>query len=195
MKEKLMNIQAELKAPKSRFNTFGKYKHRKCEDIVEALKPLLLKYKVVLSLTDEIKNIGDRFYVEATALLTDVETVGTPIYTKAYAREATSKKGMDESQITGAASSYARKYALSGLLGIDDTNDADVQNNNVKEDDTPNNNYAVKIKSLVSSVGATTEQEKAWLDQAGIKTWDQCTEYKAQKVIKFLQDKLTQEEV
>ena len=151
--EKLLKIQMELKAPKGQTNKFGGYKYRSCEDILEALKPLCEKYKVSLVLNDDIvvigegnsqtlKNIdkkndvtveeitsGQRFYVKATAMLYNIEldkngrleTVGNT----AYARESESKKGMDESQITGTASSYARKYALNGLFNIDDTKDAD----------------------------------------------------------------------
>ena len=122
---KLLNkIQQELKAPKGQFNSFGKYKYRSCEDILEAVKPLL--GNGTLTLTDEIVMLGDRFYVKATALLHDGEN---EITVHAYAREAFDKKGMDDSQITGAASSYARKYALNGLFLIDDTKDADSQDN------------------------------------------------------------------
>jgi len=126
MKEKLLKIQLELKAPKSQYNSYGKYKYRNCEDILEAVKPLCGKYNCVLKISDELINIGDRYYVKATATLMDVESDKT-ISTEAYAREALDKKGMDESQITGAASSYARKYALNGLFNIDDTKDADSQ--------------------------------------------------------------------
>lgn len=129
--EKLSAIQAELKAPKGQYNSFGKYKYRSCEDILEALKPLLAKYKCTLRLTDSIyvnESNPSRVYVEATASFTDCEgdhgTYGT-VCNVAYAREDETKKGMDGSQITGTASSYARKYALNGLFLIDDTKDAD----------------------------------------------------------------------
>lgn len=122
--EKLMNIQQELKAPKGQFNKFGGYKYRSCEDILEAVKPLLAKYKATLVISDTLENIGDRYYIKATTKLIDVETSGC-IENTAYAREEESKKGMDGSQITGTASSYARKYALNGLFDIDDTKDAD----------------------------------------------------------------------
>lgn len=127
MNEKLMNIQAELKAPKSQYNSFGKYYYRNCEDILEALKPLLKKHDLTLVLTDEVINIGQHNYVKADAILqgdTDIR-----ITVSAYAREADTKKGMDDAQITGSASSYARKYALNGLFAIDDTKDADSQDN------------------------------------------------------------------
>lgn len=125
---KLMMIQNELKAPKSQRNNFGKYNYRNCEDILNALKPHLMKYKCVVLLNDTLEFIGDRFYVRATATLLDVENDRT-ICVDAYAREEETKKGMDGSQITGSASSYARKYALNGLFAIDDTKDSDFTNN------------------------------------------------------------------
>ena len=125
---KLMMIQAELKAPKNQRNNFGKYNYRNCEDILNALKPHLMKYKCVVLLTDELAVIGSRFYVRATAQLVDTESNNT-ISVNAYAREEETKKGMDGSQITGSASSYARKYALNGLFAIDDTKDSDFTNN------------------------------------------------------------------
>lgn len=117
-------VQFELKAPKGQMNKFGGYRYRSCEDILEAVKPVLQKYGMLLILSDEPVLIGDRFYIKATAKLMDTEKEACLIST-AYAREAAEKKGMDESQITGAASSYARKYALNGLFCIDDTKDAD----------------------------------------------------------------------
>ena len=122
--EILNKIQKKLKAPKSQFNSFGKYKYRSCEDIVEAVKPLL--NTATLTLTDEIVMIGDRYYVKATAMIKDGDISE---YATAYAREPDTKKGMDESQITGSSSSYARKNALNGLFAIDDTKDADTQDN------------------------------------------------------------------
>jgi len=122
--EKLMNIQKELKAPKGQYNSFGKYKYRSCEDILEAVKPLLAKNKTALTISDEIVMVGDRVYVKATATLADIEK-DVVITNVAYAREAESRSGMDSSQITGTASSYARKYCLNGLFLIDDTKDAD----------------------------------------------------------------------
>ena len=124
----LQQIQSELKCAKNNYNAFGKYKYRSCEDICEAVKPLLAKYGCSLTLTDQVIQIGERYYVEATAIIwgSDGETVGQ---TKGYAREESEKKGMDGSQITGTASSYARKYALNGLLLIDDSQDSDSTNN------------------------------------------------------------------
>lgn len=117
---KLTEIQKKLKAPKNQFNSFGRYNYRSCEDILEAVKPLL--DGAILTLSDELVNIGDRYYVKATATIKDYMEVFS---VSAYAREPQEKKGMDESQITGTASSYARKYALNGLFLIDDTKDAD----------------------------------------------------------------------
>jgi hypothetical protein len=120
----LQAVQMELKAPKSQTNKFGGYKYRSCEDIVEAVKPLLNDNGLILTMSDEIVNVADRVYVEATCRVTDVAT-GDCIETTAMARESSQKKGMDDSQITGTASSYARKYGLNGLFAIDDTKDAD----------------------------------------------------------------------
>lgn len=121
-----MRIQQKLKAPKGQFNNFGKYKYRSCEDILEAVKPLLAENKCVLTISDEMVGVGDRIYVKAVARLVNSE--GKEVTTVAFAREEESKKGMDASQVTGAASSYARKYALNGLFCIDDTKDSDATN-------------------------------------------------------------------
>jgi len=122
--KKVANIQQKLKAPKNQFNKFGKYNYRSCEDILEGVKPLL--GDLVLTVNDEIVIVGDRIYVKATATITDGEN---SISNQAFARESLTKKGADDSQITGTASSYARKYSLNGLLLIDDTKDADSMDN------------------------------------------------------------------
>lgn len=122
--EKLAAVQHELKAPKGQYNSFGKYKYRSCEDILEALKPVLGKHGCTVTLSDEVVQVGERFYIRATANILDCES-GEREFNTAYAREDAEKKGMDGSQITGTASSYARKYALNGLFLIDDTKDAD----------------------------------------------------------------------
>ena len=129
----LVYIQSNLKAPKSQYNAFGKYKYRKAEDILEALKPHLKATNCVVTVSDEIVLVGDRIYVKATATLSNEG--GSSISTVAFAREADTKTGMDAAQVTGAASSYARKYALNGLFCIDDTADPDVTNgqDNLKE--------------------------------------------------------------
>lgn len=118
----LAEVQAELKAPKGQYNSFGKYKYRSCEDILEAVKPILAKHDATIMLSDEVVQMGDRYYITATATFF---SGAMPITATAYAREPMDKKGMDDSQISGTASSYARKYALNGLLLIDDTKDAD----------------------------------------------------------------------
>ena len=130
MKE-LIAIQTELKAPKNQFNSFGKYKYRSLEDIFEALKPLLAKQKCFVSLNDEIMLIGDRYYIKATATIRNDS--GDSVSVSAMAREEENKKGMDSAQLTGATSSYARKYALNGLFAIDDTKDADATNTHGNE--------------------------------------------------------------
>lgn len=132
--EKLLAVQTELKAPKGQYNSFGKYKYRSCEDILEALKPVLAKYKASVYITDSIEFIGDRHYIKATVTFVDAEN-GQPISTTAYAREEESKKGMDGSQVTGASSSYARKYALNGMFAIDDTKDSDSTNTHGKDEE------------------------------------------------------------
>lgn len=132
--KKVSQIQGELKAPKNQYNNFGGYKYRSCEDILEAVKPLIVKVGLVLTVNDEMILVGNRVYVKATAIITDGEN---SISNSAFAREAESKKGMDESQITGSASSYARKYALNGLLCIDDTKDADATNKHGQDEKTP----------------------------------------------------------
>jgi len=158
--EKLLNIQTELKAPKGQTNKFGGYKYRSCEDILEAVKPICKKYDATLVLSDELVNIGDRYYIKATAILYDIKNksieIGieqSSISNTAYARESESKKGMDESQITGTASSYARKYALNGLFNIDDTKDADT--NEFREQVEQENEKVIdgtKLKVLNASI-------------------------------------------
>lgn len=123
--EKLYYIQQELKAPKSQYNDYGEYSYRSCEDIYNAVKPLLKDLKLTLTMNDDLIMVGDRYYIKATALLTDGENI---IQNTAFAREEETKKKMDGSQITGASSSYARKYALNGLFLIDDVKDSDSTN-------------------------------------------------------------------
>lgn len=124
--QRVGDIQHKLKAPKGQYNSFGKYNYRSCEDILEGVKPLLKEHDLALLIDDEIVQIGERYYVKATAKITDGREI---VSATAYAREPDTKKGMDESQITGATSSYARKYALNALLCIDDTKDADTMDN------------------------------------------------------------------
>lgn len=133
MKE-LILIQSELKAPKSQYNEFGKYYYRNCEDILEALKPLLLKYECTLTIMDHVTEVGGRIYVKAIASLNKGDQT---ICVTAYAREAQDQKGMSDAQITGSASSYARKYALNGLFLIDDTKDDDTRETPKKANSVP----------------------------------------------------------
>lgn len=133
--EKLNNIQLELKAPKNKRNTFGGYQYRDLSGILEAVKPLLKKYKCVLMISDDVVTKEERTYIESTVTLIDSED-GTMCACKGYAREQDSKKGMDEAQLTGACSSYARKYACNGLFAIDDSRDLDSMDN-TKEEEKP----------------------------------------------------------
>ena len=135
LRQKLLKVQLELKAPKSNFNKFGGFYYRSLEDILEAVKPLLDKHGLTLTISDEPIMIGDRFYIKATARLSDGKE---NLEVTAYAREAAGKKGMDEAQVTGASSSYARKYCLNGLFLIDDTKDPDT--NEFQEQTTGNIN-------------------------------------------------------
>lgn len=151
--QKVVAIQSRLKAPKGQYNSFGKYNYRSCEDILEGVKPLLSEQELILTIEDSIEMIGDRYYVKATATLSD----GTnSISTSAYARESLDKKGMDASQATGATSSYARKYALNGLLCIDDTKDADTMNN-AKQDtqETVYNWNTLKARATQGGISET----------------------------------------
>jgi hypothetical protein len=149
----IYKIQAELKAPKGQLNKFGNYRYRSAEDIVEAVKPILNKYGMALVITDEVVQVGDRIYVVATATILD-ETDDT-ISAKGWAREEEVKKGMDAAQITGSASSYARKYALNGLFAIDDTKDADATN---EHKDEVGNDKRLYLLTLLES---TTYDEQA----------------------------------
>jgi len=152
---KLSQIQSEVKAPKGQFNSFGKYHYRSCEDIVEAVKPILNKHGFALLLTDEVTEVGGRVYVRATATITD----GKESYAAtAFAREEETKKGMDASQITGTASSYARKYALNGLFAIDDTKDADTKS---PKDNIPDEGELQILRNLVHSSMLNDEHKKA----------------------------------
>ena len=146
-RKKLVAVQAELKAPKSQYNSFGKYKYRTCEDIMEALKPLLAKHGLCQTISDDIKVIGDRVYVQALVSVHDVDSDSVTT-TSAFAREALTKKGMDESQITGTASSYARKYALNGMWMIDDSKDSDHHTATLSDDS--HFEYVKKVNACAS---------------------------------------------
>ena len=131
IRQKLQGIQSSLKAPKGQTNKFGGYKYRSCEDILTAVKPLLAEWGCSLVINDDLDTCGGRVYIKATATLADNDTEQA-ISASGFAREAPNKKGMDDAQITGSASSYARKYALNGLFAIDDTKDADATNDHGK---------------------------------------------------------------
>nr|DAU23453.1 MAG TPA: ERF superfamily protein [Caudoviricetes sp.] len=151
--EKLLAIQTKLKAPKGQYNSFGKYSYRSAEDILEAVKPLNAEQGLLLTITDEIKEVGGRIYVVATATVSD----GTDtLQVSAFAREPENKKGMDESQITGATSSYARKYALNGLYAIDDNKDADTDEHKQQQENAPKKQPAQKQQQ---------QQEKGFTEQ------------------------------
>ena len=133
--KKLIDVQTKLKAPKSQYNSFGKYSYRNCEDILEALKPILKEVGATIIISDEVVSVNERYYVKATVKFIDTET-GEVVEASANAREEDNKKGMDSSQLTGSTSSYARKYALNGLFAIDDTKDSDFTNTHDKEKKT-----------------------------------------------------------
>ena len=165
--ERLTLVQRNLKAPKGQTNSFGKYKYRSCEDILESVKPLLTEQNLLLTITDEIVEHGNRIYVKSTASITDGEHA---VSTTALAREEDVKKGMDSSQVTGAASSYARKYALNGLLCIDDSKDSDATNTHGKSysapaktsNDTSGKADATVLKQAVSYIMSSPEPQKAY---------------------------------
>jgi hypothetical protein len=152
--EKLMKVQQTLKAPKNQFNSFGKYHYRSCEDILEGLKPCLKEVKAAVTIDDEIVEIGGRVYVKATAKFHDAES-GVCIINTAYAREPETKTGMDLAQLTGATSSYARKYALNGLFMIDDNKDADTDESKIESASRAKKQDKVK----------TAETEKRYIDE------------------------------
>lgn len=185
--EKLLNIQKDLKAPKGQYNSFGKYKYRSCEDILEAVKPLLAREKVTLLISDEVVEIGGRVYIKATARLYDMEG-SEGIENTALARESSDKKGMDESQITGTASSYARKYCLNGLFLIDDTKDADTdeyRNQQQKADDEEKNQKmkeeadvklnATQVKAMITRLDNNGVDIPGLLKMYGLKAIEDMT--------------------
>lgn len=209
--DKLLAIQTELKAPKNQYNSFGKYKYRSAEDILEAVKPLCKKHECVLTLSDELVNIGDRYYIKATARLHDDKVIGDTVIgdtvigeVTAYAREEESKKGMDGCQITGTASSYARKYALNGLFLIDDTKDADTnaykEQQQVAEEEQKavadmqkkiTKLEATTISGLAKSYGSSDEEVLAY---CGIEKYRDMTKAQYGNVFKMLEQKYGKKE-
>ena len=152
--KKLATIQSRLKAPKNQYNSFGKYKYRSCEDILEALKPLANEQGCTITIEDSPIMVGEWHYIQATATLSDGYN-STSV--KAYARESETKSGMDSSQITGTASSYARKYALNGLFAIDDTKDADTMDNRQKVEPNPEAKELAKVKAQLKHAKTADE--------------------------------------
>ena len=173
--EKLAIVQKHLKAPKNQFNSFGKYNYRSCEDILEAAKPLCIEHGLVLTVSDDIIEVGGRIYVRALATVHNIEDPKELVQSQAMAREAEEKRGMDASQLTGATSSYARKYALGGLFALDDVKDADATNKHGTED------KAQAVVEKAQAVGVPVEKEynccdcgkpfAAFTDKNG-KTWN-----------------------
>ena len=160
--EKLSIIQSELKAPKGQYNSYGGYKYRSCEDILEAVKPHLKANNCVLTINDEIVTVGERYYIKATACLTAADDTAEMVTNTAYAREEETKKGMDGSQITGTASSYARKYALNGLFLIDDTKDADTDEHAKQTGAEPKEEKKASDKQVELMRKIAEEQGKAF---------------------------------
>lgn len=166
--EKLMRIQTKIKAPKNLYNSFGKYNYRNAESICEAVKPFLDSEKCALTLMDSIVEVGGRIYVKATATLIDCENGGQTVQVSALARESLEKKGMDDSQITGTASSYARKYALNGLFLLDDTKDADTDeyHKQTNREPEPKPEPAPKPTSKINKLMAEAFEERCKGDEA-----------------------------
>lgn len=170
-KERISSLVNELKAPKTQKNTFGNYDYRSLEDILQAVKPLLFKYGMILNITDDIVLVGDRYYIKSTATLEDIES-DKKVLSTGFAREAKERKKYDESQLTGSASSYARKYALNGLFNIDDTKDSDFMNNSsqTEEKQDPNlisDNQRRKLFAVSSKNGMSNEQVSALIKTFG----------------------------
>ena len=199
IQEKLLYIQAKVKAPKNLYNSFGKYSYRNAEGILEAVKPFLDEMKCTLTISDEIVAIGGRIYVKANATLWDTEKIDV-IAVSAYAREAETKKGMDDSQVTGTASSYARKYALNGLFLLDDTKDADTDEYakqtgkevtdkvTDKVNDKPLTQYA--SEAHIKTIKIMAEKAQQPLDKICKKPIEELTADEATQIILWLKNKL-----
>lgn len=172
--QNLIEVQGALKAPKGQYNSFGKYKYRSCEDILEAVKPLLVKHGLLLTIEDDVIQVGDRIYIKAIATIRQGDNF---LQSVAFAREEDTKKGMDSSQVTGAASSYARKYALNGLFCIDDNKDSDTTNVGTKPAETAENPLLDMALSDVRNAKDT---------QALKAVWEEYTSLHSNKVFKGL---------
>lgn len=186
--EKLLEVQMELKAPKSQRNNFGGYNYRSCEDILESVKPILEKNKLSMQISDELVQIGERYYIKATATLLDIEDNSTMSNT-AYAREEETKKGMDGSQITGTASSYARKYALNGLFLIDDTKDADT-NEYRKQTEESDTEHLILINEFNSLAEETNLNREALFEKLGVESSSELKNDKLKELIATMKKKV-----
>lgn len=184
--KKVQEIQTHLKAPKNLYNSFGKYKYRNAEGICEAVKPLLAEHGLILTLSDELVAVGERYYVKATATI--CSNAEEKLSVSAFARESFDKKGMDDSQITGTASSYARKYALNGLFLLDDTKDADTDeysNENNRKMETVSKEQLEELKQLCKEA----DREESYIAKSmGVKTLAELPAEKFNKVRKGLVD-------
>lgn len=180
--EKLAAVQKELKAPKDKFNKFGGYAYRSAEGILEAVKPLLEKHGALMTITDEVVEVGGRVYIKALAEFADINDLKQHIGVTAYAREPEEKKGMDTSQITGTASSYARKYALNGLLLIDDTKDADTE----EYAKQTGKQETVDVKTVKAIAKKVKVAEEELLKQAGAEKWENINERTLEAIYRAL---------
>ena len=195
--EKLIKAQIELKAPKGQYNGFGKYKYRSCEDILEALKPVLEKLKLVLFIKDEVIEMNTRFYIKAIITLVNIEKTDEIIETSALAREQEEKRGYDASQITGSSSSYARKYALNGLFAVDDTKDNDTSDskiergNRAEEERKKVQEYLKTRPGMIDKLTEylTGEKLERTLNHFGVKEIDEMTDEQLQEAIKKIFEK------
>lgn len=192
--EKLLNIQKDLKCKKNQYNSFGKYRYRSCEDILESVKPLLAREKCCLHITDDVHCVGDRIYIKATAEISDCES-GESISNCAFAREPSVKKGQDESQITGTSSSYARKYCLNGLFLIDDTKDADTDEyrtqaeNQYKAQNKPNKLTDIQVQSLINVVTKKGLDLDDLIAKVGLDDVSELTAETYNEIVKMLRGK------
>ena len=183
---KLVKVQSELKAPKSQYNSFGKYAYRNCEDILEALKPLLNEVKALVNISDEVVLIGERYYIKATVKFIDAET-GEVVEASAMAREEEAKKGMDASQLTGSTSSYARKYALNGLFAIDDTKDSDSTNTHDKGESKLSEAQIKRLYAIGNKAGYNSDKVKSMIKQKYNKEVEKMTKSEYDNVVEGLQ--------
>lgn len=186
--ENLIKIQSELKAPKNQFNAFGKYKYRSCEDILEALKPLLLKYHCLLTISDHVETINNTMVIRATATIIDTEKQLSSEVT-AFAGIDPTKKGMDIAQCFGSSSSYARKYALNGLFLIDDTKDADATNTHGNEPKFDNTTELTEVIKKVNDCKSLEEMTAIWNEHKHLHTAEIFTKVMAEKKKSFITPK------